>query len=845
MSHDGEILWKALHSYLHRPRLNKLLAEAMHSQVLVVCADTGYGKTYALHDFLQHYDAVITWIQLTESDNNSAHFWENFTHAISIYSKETAVRLMEEGFPATNSDFEKYLHIPEKDVAVGRKYAFVYDDFHLIHDKAVLRFIERCVSSHFLNITTVLITHVEPSINLIRLQAKGMVANITESDLRFTENEVAEYLRQQDVMVSPQDLAAVCHETEGWAFAVDLISRVLKNKPDDVRHACAAMKLNIFKLLELEVFFNVAEPLRHLLIRLSLPDHLPSDLVRLIADDPGSLPELMSIGSYLRYDPFIDAYLFHHLFLEYLRQKQDMLTQEEKNDTYLIAARWYEEHDYKIDAISCYEKSGHFHAIIRIAYDMPTQIPAVTSEFLLSIIDKMPAEQRAGIVFLPAVHLRLLLGLRRIDEAAAFARQYLAHFESLPVTAFNDRALTGIYTAIAFTRYLAAPVTDIYDFDIYFRKADEHYTRHPFTISGPTTNQSIGPCVSMVGTERKEAHEEFISALARSIPFTAHYMGGRMTGLDDLARGEFHFFQNDLPGAERYVTQALVMSREYNQYVTRGRALFYLIRIGLAQGDYVRIERHIRELETLVAELNYINGHARFDLITSWYHLAIGQPQVVPDWLKVDFEEGDLPKFVEGSTNLAKVKYYYVTRRYHPLLAFISGNIRLKKLLFVRVTLKAMEAACHYQVKDRVAALTALREAYKMSLSNRIIMPFVELGKDMRTLTIAAMRDRNTGIPRAWLQLINRKSATYAKRLQLVIAAYKKAHQLGDKVALTPRETEVLADLCQGLSRSEIAIAHNLSINTVKLVVNALYTKLDAGNMTDLIRIAVEKKLIP
>jgi len=123
-------------------------------------------------------------------------------------------------------------------------------------------------------------------------------------------------------------------------------------------------------------------------------------------------------------------------------------------------------------------------------------------------------------------------------------------------------------------------------------------------------------------------------------------------------------------------------------------------------------------------------------------------------------------------------------------------------------------------------------------------MPFIELGKDMRTLTATALKEKVSGIPGEWVESVNRKSASYAKRQAHVIADYKQANNIGDGVAFTPRETEILSDLSHGLSRAEIAAGRNISINTVKMLIGIIYGKLGAENLADLIRIAVERKIV-
>jgi len=123
-------------------------------------------------------------------------------------------------------------------------------------------------------------------------------------------------------------------------------------------------------------------------------------------------------------------------------------------------------------------------------------------------------------------------------------------------------------------------------------------------------------------------------------------------------------------------------------------------------------------------------------------------------------------------------------------------------------------------------------------------MPFIELGKDMRTLVSAFLKEGGGAIPKPWLDEINRKSASYAKRRSHVITEYAQVNRLPDSVSITPRETDILKDLSHGLSRSEIASSRNLSINTVKMVINSLYYKLGAGNVADVIRIATKRKMI-
>ena len=62
--------------------------------------------------------------------------------------------------------------------------------------------------------------------------------------------------------------------------------------------------------------------------------------------------------------------------------------------------------------------------------------------------------------------------------------------------------------------------------------------------------------------------------------------------------------------------------------------------------------------------------------------------------------------------------------------------------------------------------------------------------------------------------------------------------------ALTPRQKEILANMMRGLTNQEIATALGIREDRVKDHINAILTKLDATNRTEVVAIAFRKHLV-
>ncbi|MDR1944420.1 MAG: hypothetical protein LBQ19_06315, partial [Synergistaceae bacterium] len=791
-------------TFLERPRLKKLLAEAIKSRTVFVTAGAGYGKTLAVYSFLQDYDATTVWIQLSERDNNGTRFWENVVHTVALHDERFAARLDGVGFPETDDQFEKYLSISkDEQLLLAGKYVIVFDDFHLLKERPVLRFLERAIQtrSPFPNLTSFLISRTAPDVNIVGMISKGLVFSVGEEDLRLTENETSQYFQLFNIPLSSQSVSNICEDTAGWILAVHLVSLSLKKSPSHDQSARIAMKLNIFKMIESEVFLVVSDRLRRFLIKLSLVDHLSAELVSILAGGDGALlAELDGVTSFVRRDIYSQTYLIHHLFLEYLRQKQGDLTQDEKRDAYLKAARWCDENDYKTDAVSYFDKVGDYEAIVGIVYNFPIQIPYNQAQFILDIYDKAPTEEMEKIAVYHSQRSRLLMCLNRYDEAMADIEARIDRYSPLPGSAFTNRVVCGLYINLGILKYVIAPRTDRYDFDDAFERADYRYRLTPFSVSGPVTSVSLDAWASKVGTSSTGAMEEYIEALSRSIPHIVNVLNGNMYGLDDLARGELYFYRGDLRNASMHLNQALHKAEERNQYEVRNRALFYLLRIWVARGNYEEVQKLFKSLEAQLEMKEYVSRFITFDIVSSWYFSVMRQPQMIAGWILGEFVKGSFGTFKETFGNFVKAKLFYSNKKYYELLSFLENEQPLCEVLFGRLEMKVLEAASLYQVKKRDAALNAFREAYEMAASNELEMPFVETGNDMRTLTRAAMRDKDNDIPREWLERVNRKAATYAKRELLVVSEYRKANNLGHDLHLSPREIGILHDIYHGLT---------------------------------------------
>ncbi|MDR2103674.1 MAG: hypothetical protein LBP42_06195, partial [Treponema sp.] len=783
--------------YLERPRVDRLLERALQSHVVTVVAGEGSGKTHAVHSFLQRANRRIIWVQLSERDNLGWRFWENYTGEVARLNPEAAKIFSDMGFPESGRQFDRYLGLVKNEIISHERYVIVFDDFHLLTNPSVLSHLERALSAPVSKNTIVLISRTEPAMNTVNLLAKGVLSRVSVEDLRFTREETEEYFHLHGIFPAEEELNRICRETEGWALALGLILHEIKSdrtgKPDWDR-----VMLPI-KIMEENIFAAMEEELQKFLIKLSLIEHWPRNLLERLEPGEKNIAAMEKFSSLIRFDVYLHGFRIHHLFLDFLRGKQKYLSREEIREVYGKGAQWCIENNLPTDAAVDYERARDYGGLIRLIDSLPRMLPRAVASFFLGVTERLIAdpggdEEDGDLLFLRfIVRPRLLMFLNLFEKSAEECRRAAARFEAQPPGPRRSRFLCAAYNNLGTLGILSCRDTRDYGFVRWFEAGYRYYQENPEPVHGQMSQSIIGSYMIRIGCPAAPGEaENFIEAYAAAVPYASASLGGYLYGTDSLARAELAYYRGDLNRAEQFARQAVYQCREKNQYEAENRALFYLMRIGLHRGDIAGIRDLERQMEALLENSEYLNRYNIHDITMGRFYTRLGLTGKIAPWLRTEHGEEELNLLFRGFDTLVKIRCLFNERDYPAALRLLEQDqVRSDpgSLLLGMLEMTTLEAVIRHLLGDRDGAFRALKRAYDAACPHNLNMPFVEMGEYMSGLINALLKargekpdgpsDQDAGdreaagdIPREWLNTIRRDASAYAKKRSLVAAQY-------------------------------------------------------------------------
>ncbi|MCL1896391.1 MAG: hypothetical protein FWG03_07590 [Clostridiales bacterium] len=573
-----------------RPRVDGILDRAAGGRLFYVVAGAGYGKTQTVYNYVKRQeDAVVRWVQLTDSDNVSSHFWLNLSRNIAFDNPDLAVKLREAGFPDTLMKFRQFSEILRTTEHRSHKMFLVMDDFHIIHSKQTLTFVERCANLGIPGSCVVIVSRKEPPINAASLFSKGQASIITEEDLCFTADEISDFLRQSGVSFSAKDLPLFVDATKGWALAVNLLGIVLKRKPETLGRALEIMKQNVFNLIQTEAFDDFKESVKKTVVGLSLVSGLPFAFSREIADFSSLLENTPQLASFLWFDSYSESLRIHPLYLEFLQSRQEILSAKEKDDIYRRAAEWCSENDFYTGAVNYYAQLRQFGLVLKALLSYPFKLPPDSCEYYLNILENLePSEEECSgesYLILRNLFMPLLLaGAGRYEEARAFSEAAIEEWRDSDQP-FSKNILYTAYSNLAYIDTYTCTVTHRYDSSVFLKKALEYRKMTTIPTLGASGSFAVADvrsyaCLVGEGADIEE-FDLFLETTRETVAYSLAIDHDIYYGFDDLVACEIAYYKNQLDAARGLAHSAIAKAREKSQWSIEAMAEQYLLFIAL------------------------------------------------------------------------------------------------------------------------------------------------------------------------------------------------------------------------------------------------------------------------
>ncbi|GAB2815869.1 LuxR C-terminal-related transcriptional regulator [Alpinimonas psychrophila] len=335
-----------------RPRLTRKLdaGAAAGRRLTLISAPAGFGKTTVLSEWiaacrLADPDLRVGWVSLEESDNDPIRFLTylvaafDAAHGSATSTGDDVTRSMEWTLTALVNDVTHH----------ANRILLVLDDFQLIEDTSIRDAVTFLLDHSPPNLHIAIASRSDPLLPLARLRARDELTELRATDLRFTPDEVAEFLTLATGMaLSPGDIAALEARTEGWIAGLQLAALSLRERPDVSEFVTAFTGSNRFVIDYLieEVLERAPNHVREFLCQTAILDRLSGPLCDAITGNSDGTEMLAALErANLFVVPLDDQrkwYRYHHLFADVLQARLLAHGVAHVNALHIRASDWFE-----------------------------------------------------------------------------------------------------------------------------------------------------------------------------------------------------------------------------------------------------------------------------------------------------------------------------------------------------------------------------------------------------------------------------------------------------------------------------------------------------------------------
>ncbi len=352
---------------IHRPLLINRLNEGLDLKLSLISAPAGFGKTTLVSSWVAACKQQVAWLSLNEMDNDPINFLIYLiaaTQTIFENFGEKALPMLRSPQPPS---FESIVTTIVNEISsLKESFILVLDDYHILDSQPVDKLLNYLLANMPSQLHLVICSREDPNLPLAGLRAQRQLIELRAEDLRFTQREVAEFLKEtMELNITPNDISALEARTEGWIAGIQLAAISMKGYQDTtqfIRSFSGSHHFVMDYLVE-EVLKQQPEPIKNFLFSTSILDRLCGPLCEAVTlGDKGSGHKLLETLEranlfLIPLDNERQWYRYHHLFSDLLRHRlvKNFALQSEDPDKFLDelhirASKWYEENGLAFEA---------------------------------------------------------------------------------------------------------------------------------------------------------------------------------------------------------------------------------------------------------------------------------------------------------------------------------------------------------------------------------------------------------------------------------------------------------------------------------------------------------------
>jgi len=770
--------------------------------------------------------------------------------------------------------------------AAPHPFVLVLDDYHLIHTLPNHQQIAFLLEHQPPQMHLAIATREDPPLPLSRLRARGQMAEVRQTDLRFTPEETADFLRRvAHREISSADAAVLHRRTEGWIAGLQLLALSMRDS-DDVQRLVTSFTGShryVLDYLIEEVFGQQPPGVQDFLLKTSILDRFTAPLCAAVLKSQISNLESQSVlehldSSNLFIVPLDESrrwYRYHRLFADLLRHHLESESRHDVAQLHRRASQWYADNDLPADAIhhalaaadweraaelvigisGSLLKRGEMVTLLGWYRQLPEEVvranPALCIEFSWPLIltDQIDA---AESYLAQAEEVARKHNIVPLLGGIAIARAHIARARGdnagvielseralalLPPDELSGRSIVALNLGMAqwYRGRLAAARQALVEAQRTARGSGNEYARW-------TASVFLGRIEVAQGNPRRAAEScrRMIRQGGQSpIVSLAHYDLGRLL-----------YEWNDLEAAADHLQRGIELTRRGGGVEFEAGGYSTLAFIKQAQGESTAARETLHKAIQLL-ENPSISPSTRLYNLASQVTVALGQGDLDAASLVVQrfptLEDTEsFPDYL--LLMLAQARVLLAQGRRATAAVHLEGLRNLASEAGWQSTVIQARALQALAAPTPDEALAALAEALALAEPQGYVRTFLDSGEPMAALLSQA---RSRGIATEYAEKL--LAAFELERSRFQVSGSTPLLNLRPETVqpetiiepLSDRELDVLDLLAERHTNQEIAQALCVSVNTVKTHLKNIYGKLGVNNRRQAVATATELDVLP